>query len=303
MTSEGTRSTVVGTSEIALVADVIEGDPSCTIVLLHGLSQQRQFWNPVIARLTTDALHPRIVTIDLRGHGDSGKPSSGPYDVQTCAHDVLELLDELEVGARVVVGHSWGASVALVAAAERGRQTSALVAIDGGFTRLADLGEREDVRSRLTPPRLGMPIEQLFGFISQGELAPWWSEETRAALMPTFEVDEQGNATTRLGFDRHLLVLDGLLHFDPTDYLRNLDCPAWFLKCEPLSVFDEPSERDAWQKMSRESLARCARLVPLARVQRWAGAVHDVPLQWPWQVAGLIRSAVSERTRSEEGAT
>jgi hypothetical protein len=191
----------------------------------------------------------------------------------------------------------------LVAAAEGGRQTSALVAIDGGFTRLADLGEREDVRARLTPPRLGMPIDELFALIAAGDMAPWWSQETRAALLPTFELDDQGNATTRLGFDRHLQVLDGLLDFDPTDYLRLLECPAWFLKCEPLTMFEQAAEPDARQKMSQESLARCARLVSQARVQRWAGAVHDVPLQWPWQVAGLIRSAVSERTRSEEGAT
>ena len=104
MTSSSKRSTVIGSSEISLAADVIDGDPRCTIVLLHGLSQQRRFWNPVIARLITDANHPRIVTIDLRGHGDSGKPERGPYDVPTCARDVLELLDELSVGARVVVG-------------------------------------------------------------------------------------------------------------------------------------------------------------------------------------------------------
>jgi hypothetical protein len=134
-------------------------------------------------------------------------------------------------------------------------------------------------------------------------LAPWWNDEIRAALAPTFQVDDQGLATSRIGFDRHVQVLDGLLDFDPTQYLQQIECPAWFVKCEPISVFDDSAQLEPWQQMSAKSLARCALLVPQARVQRWAGAVHDVPLQWPWLVAGLIQSAVSEGTRSEEDAT
>jgi hypothetical protein len=35
-------------------------------------------------------------------------------------------------------------------------------------------------------------------------------------------------------------------------------------------------------------------VVAKPRILRWGGAVHDVPLQWPDLVAGLLRSVVDE---------
>jgi hypothetical protein len=40
--------------------------------------------------------------------------------------------------------------------------------------------------------------------------------------------------------------------------------------------------------------ARAGQLVAQPRMLSWAGAVHDVPLQWPALVAGLVRAAHDE---------
>ncbi|MCX6461812.1 MAG: alpha/beta hydrolase [Actinobacteria bacterium] len=275
---------VRSTADVSLVADSVAGDAELpTVVLLHGLTQQRKFWGPVIRRLTSRPDHPPVLAVDQRGHGDADKPDHGPYDVATCTADVARLLDQLSIDRCVVVGHSWGGWIAVELAAQQPDRVVGMVALDGGFTRLADLGEREAVRTRLTPPRLGIPLDDLLERISTGPLAPWWSDEMRDALLPTFEVDDEGLARTRLGFDRHMQVLDGALDYDPVVALEAIACPAWMVRCEPVGTV----EPDA-------ALLRAAGLLAMPRVLRWAGAVHDVPLQWPALVAGVIESCVDE---------
>ncbi|MDP4805082.1 MAG: alpha/beta hydrolase, partial [Candidatus Nanopelagicales bacterium] len=82
------------------------------IVLLHGLSQQRHFWGPVIAALAETA-RPAILAVDQRGHGESDSALSADYSINRCAEDVVEVIEAIDVSWVCVVGHSWGASVAL----------------------------------------------------------------------------------------------------------------------------------------------------------------------------------------------
>ena len=94
---------VASVGDVSLHADRIDGGSERTVVLLHGLTQQRRFWGPVIARLCGDDAHPRILAVDLRGHGDSDKPATGPYDVPTCAADVIALLDSQSIDSAVTL--------------------------------------------------------------------------------------------------------------------------------------------------------------------------------------------------------
>jgi hypothetical protein len=48
---------------------------------------------------------------------------------------------------------------------------------------------------------------------------------------------------------------------------------------------------DDWSRQKAEGLALAAALLPDARTMRWSGALHDVPLQWPALVSGLVRAA------------
>jgi hypothetical protein len=50
------------------------------------------------------------------------------------------------------------------------------------------------------------------------------------------------------------------------------------------------------------ALASAAAALARPRVQRWAGALHDVPLQWPALVSGLVRAAADEVTTGAAGA-
>jgi len=264
------------------------GDTAGTpVVLLHGLASQRRFWNLVASRLAGLPL----LALDQRGHGDSERPE-GPYDVSSVAADLATAMDALGWSRAVVVGHSWGGAVAATFAVDHPERTLALVAVDGGFSSPPPSADRAATRKRLEPPQFALPPEELEAMLAQGTPAGPWTPELAAAVLPIFEVGSDGLARARLPFEKHMAVLDGLLDYDATTALPRVRCPVWLVSCESLDPTDE------WTAHKAQALAALVGKVAQPRFLRWAGAVHDVPLQWPDLVAGLIRAAVADAARA-----
>ena len=110
--------------------------PLRPFLLVHDLDADSRVWDEVAERLY--AAGHQVAAVDLRGHGRSDAPSTG-YDTDTCADDLSSLLDALGfTGARspVVVGHGWGANVAMSLAARRDG-VAAVCCLDGGWIRPA----------------------------------------------------------------------------------------------------------------------------------------------------------------------
>lgn len=75
----------------------------------------------------------RVVTVDLRGHGESDT-SFGSWAVEAVGADLVALLDHLEADGAVLIGESLSAAAAVWAAAERPERVSHLV-LAGPFVR------------------------------------------------------------------------------------------------------------------------------------------------------------------------
>ena len=254
------------------------------VLLLHGLASTRRFWDLVVPGLAGLA----VVALDQRGHGDSERPT-GPYDGATVARDALTALDALGISRAVVVGHSWGASTALRLAATAPERVLSVVCVDGGLGSPREAGTtREQARERLTPPRLAATPAEVLERVAAGPLGPWWSAGVAAALLPLFGVDDDGLARARLPFEAHMAIVDDLLDDEPAGRLGDIRCPAWLVSCEPAGIADD------WSVRKAAALDKAALALASPRLLRWAGAVHDVPLQWPALVSGLIRAAVEE---------
>jgi 3-oxoadipate enol-lactonase len=88
-----------------------EAGQGLPVVLLHGFPFDHRIWQAQQAALS-DAF--RIITPDLRGHGQSPAPE-GVYNMDTLAEDVIVLLDRLGIERAVWVGHSMGGYVTMAA--------------------------------------------------------------------------------------------------------------------------------------------------------------------------------------------
>lgn len=94
------------------------------LLLIHGLSgQMRHYTYGVVERL---ADRFRVVTVDRPGSGYSVRHPSTPADLSTQAAALAALIDELQLGRTVVVGHSLGGAVALALAIEHPRCVAGL---------------------------------------------------------------------------------------------------------------------------------------------------------------------------------
>lgn len=106
-----------------------DGRPA--LLLLHGFPQSHVLWHRVV-----QALQGRfyVVMPDLRGYGDSAKPTGLPdhssYSKRTLAQDMVALMDALGVGQFHLCGHDRGGRVAHRLAVDHPARVQSLCVID-----------------------------------------------------------------------------------------------------------------------------------------------------------------------------
>ena len=95
------------------------------LVILHGLYGAKRNWASIAARL---AARRRVITVDLRNHGDS--PWDARHDYPALAVDVARLIEARVGGPADVLGHSMGGKAAMILAVSRPEFVSRLVVVD-----------------------------------------------------------------------------------------------------------------------------------------------------------------------------
>ena len=84
------------------------GGHGLPVLLVHGINMSKDVWTDVADRV---AEHRRVVSFDLRGHGESVK--QGPYTESDYADDALAVLDAKGIERAHIVGTSFGGSTAV----------------------------------------------------------------------------------------------------------------------------------------------------------------------------------------------
>jgi pimeloyl-ACP methyl ester carboxylesterase len=79
------------------------------VLLIHGISSSGLSWQPILSGLGK-SFFP--ITIDLRGHGQSGRPATG-YLYDDYAGDVEAAINALGMERPLIIGHSLGGLIAL----------------------------------------------------------------------------------------------------------------------------------------------------------------------------------------------
>jgi pimeloyl-ACP methyl ester carboxylesterase len=102
------------------------GEGSPAFVFVHGWMGNRTLFAPQAEYF---APRHRVISIDLRGHGDSDKPR-GDYRIALLADDVAAVIASLSLGGVVAVGHSMGGFVVLQLAATHAQVVEAIVMVD-----------------------------------------------------------------------------------------------------------------------------------------------------------------------------
>ena len=92
-------------------------------MFIHGVPTSADIWAAVLERTGG-------VALDLPGFGRSDKGGQLDYTLTGLAGAIAELIEVLELGPVALIGHDWGAVIALELAASRPEQVTRVVLID-----------------------------------------------------------------------------------------------------------------------------------------------------------------------------
>jgi pimeloyl-ACP methyl ester carboxylesterase len=139
-----------------------ESGAGAPLLVLHGLLGSARNWAAIVKRL---AERRRVITADLRNHGDS--PHHPRMDYPAMAGDLAALLDRLGIERTDVLGHSMGGKAAMLLTLTSPERIGRLIVVDiapvsytDRFTRLVEamqrlpldeIASRQDADARLAP--------------------------------------------------------------------------------------------------------------------------------------------------------
>jgi pimeloyl-ACP methyl ester carboxylesterase len=259
------------------------------VVLLHGLSSNARYWE----RLAQHLPKRRLIALDQRGHGLTGQAPGAPafpqgYTMEQLLQDVVFVISELGLRKPVVVGHSWGATVALELVGTRPGTAGGLVFIDGPVQSAANLFSWEEAQTLMQPPlpRFASFADALAD--SRRDFEGAWDEDLESFVKARIIPDGEALVLT-LTAPVRLELLRGLYESQPDVLWPRVEVPAVALlaKHGPARI-----------SRSRELGAqRLATLAPNVEV-RWFASPHDIPLFLPAEVASAVEHVASLATGS-----
>ena len=263
------------------------------IVLLHGLASTCHIWDLVAPLLAQDG--HRVVAMDQRGHGASAKPEQG-YDFATISQDLTGLIEGLGMERPLIVGHSWGADVALEFAVANSQVPKGLCFVDGGMIQpSARHASLDQAREQMAPPIFsGVTLEAFtqrvhsrLASTPQGSIP--MSPGAEAAVLANFEVLPDGTIRAWLSRENHLRIIAALWRHHPPELYPRVSCPVLLMPARQLGNSDASERR----RRRETSVAQASSLLPQGKTVWLEDSIHDVPLQRPELVAGIIKEQVT----------
>ena len=205
----------------------VKGPP---IVCVHGLTANAFFFQ-IIA--DTFSQERRVFAYDLRGRGDSDKPEEG-YSVPIHAADLASLLDELQIEAPILIGHSLGALISLYFAAHYPDKLSKLVLLDAGAPLPWSTAEEQPAWLTTAISRLGTPVPSFEIYRNALKaarfLGPYWN-----AYVDTYfnhDVIHNSDGSVSAKASREAILEEGRRYpeADPTQQWTHVTAPTLLLR-------------------------------------------------------------------------
>jgi pimeloyl-ACP methyl ester carboxylesterase len=245
------------------------GDP--TIVFVHGWTCNRSFFAPQAKHF---AKQHRVVSVDLRGHGESDKPL-GAYPIAAYADDIAYLIDQLGLSKVVAVGHSMGGLTVAQLAASHPRCVAAIALVEPG--------------PFAAPPDVRAGFEAIADAIEAGNQEPRREFIRNYLFLPTSDpIFVEEVLRTTMAAPSHVAAgaLRGIAAFDGEAICAECKVPA--LHIAAASPFNPPHLMLQW--------------LPQVVLGQTVGAGHLNQLEAPDQVNLMIESFMRHYVSATTGS-
>lgn len=121
------------------------------VVMVHGNAGSIEDFE--FGTIETLASNYRVIAVERPGHGKTDRPNGKTVDVEYQARLLHQVLSSLSVARPVLIGHSWGAALALSYALQYPTEVSALILVAPAA--YPDAGESRFLEAMNKPPVVG----------------------------------------------------------------------------------------------------------------------------------------------------
>lgn len=216
-----------------------------------------------------------VLALDLRGRGDSDKPTEG-YGFAYHARDILQFADKLGFNSFAIIGHSFGATVGVYLASIRLGLVPGIVLIDGG----AD--PNEEMLEAMGPllDRLDRVYPSMENYLEAMRAIPFyhpWSAALEQYLREDVEILPDGTVSPKASAEALKRDLEIHYHYSMCLHFPHMHCPALFIRPEQGLLGDRGhifTEREAAAIV--KWIPGCRR-VDVADVNHYTMVLHDNP--------------------------
>lgn len=235
------------------------------IILNHTLASRGEMWRYQIAEFRS---RYRVVTFDMRGHGDSGAPAIA-YDFDMLADDVVGLMDHLRIAKATYVGISIGGMIGQALGLQHGNRFSGLV--------LASAPSRVAPESH---PMWEQRIETVRKEGMESQVQPaierWFSADFRASHPEV--IDWIANMIRTTSVDGFVGCCRAIMNLNFTDGLAQIKLPTLVLA----------GELDPGTPLPAAELI--AKTIPGARLEIVEGCLHQTAIEAPTRFNRAVAS-------------
>lgn len=221
----------------------------------------------------------RVVSVDLRGHGDSARPLGG-YHYADQTRDLVELIDHIGGGPPILVGHSHGGRIGLYAAAHHPGLFARIVLADVSLMRpKADSERTPRVRRNMTEGRFPDWASYLEA-MRRSRFNRTWTPDLERFLRFNAEVKPDGRIGPKLPPEAAAETYKCLEEYDLVPDLAAITVPIGIVRAGEGNNTDE---------MAAIMKARMPQLV----LTRIPDASHNLVLDRPDAFEGQVRQILA----------
>jgi pimeloyl-ACP methyl ester carboxylesterase len=222
------------------------------ILCVHGITANSRFWDCLASALSP---HHRVIAMDLRGRGLSDKPPTG-YSIENHCKDILALMNDQGLKRPVLMGHSLGAFISLVFAAQNPKEIDRLILVDGGGKLSEDQMAKVFAGIKPSLDRLGQVFSSLDAYLAQMKQAPYlkpWNSYMETYFR--YEVENvEGGVRSRVHPEHINEEARNLGKVDSREFYKQVKAPTLILRATKgmLAEDDLLLPEDVVERMVRE---------------------------------------------------
>jgi pimeloyl-ACP methyl ester carboxylesterase len=222
------------------------------ILCAHGITANSRFWDCLASALSP---HHRVIAMDLRGRGLSDKPATG-YSIENHCKDILALMKDQGLKRPVLMGHSLGAFISLVFAAQNPKTIDRLILVDGGGKLSEDQMAKVFAGIKPSLDRLGQVFPSLDAYLTQMKQAPYlqpWNPYMETYFRYEVE-DVEGGVRSRVHPEHIDEEAKNLRRGDSKELYKRVKAPTLILRATKgmLAEDDLLLPEDVVERMVRE---------------------------------------------------